>query len=168
MPSGWVSGRQARSKSVNVPGLIWRIVIQTKCSSTVASSRDRRDRQPLGTNAGQPLSKDYFSSSRDTDSAQPSVPKPAPHRPHSVSTSRRDGGHNRDCQCRAGGGQAPPNAPQGPAVNCMPCARGRRWHDASSHHRRAQEWGCRGRGRVTNPSRSGDVLPLPAARQPDQ
>jgi hypothetical protein len=38
MPSGCVSGRQARSKSVSVPGLIWRVVIQTKYSSVVASS----------------------------------------------------------------------------------------------------------------------------------
>ena len=42
MLSGCVSGRQARSKSVGVPGLIWRVVIQTKCSSTVASSRAGR------------------------------------------------------------------------------------------------------------------------------
>src|SRR5256714_1515169 len=37
MPSGWVSGRQARSKSANVPGWICRVVIQTKCSSIAAS-----------------------------------------------------------------------------------------------------------------------------------
>ena len=37
MPSGCVSGRQARSKPASVPGLIWRVVIQTMCSSTVAS-----------------------------------------------------------------------------------------------------------------------------------
>ena len=39
MPSGCVSGRHALSKSVNVPGLIRRVVIQTNCSSIVASSR---------------------------------------------------------------------------------------------------------------------------------
>ena len=39
MPSGCVSGRQALSKSVNVPGLIRRVVIQVKYSSIAASSR---------------------------------------------------------------------------------------------------------------------------------
>src|SRR6266704_3290610 len=39
MPSGCVSGRQALSKPTSVPGLIWRVVIQTKCSFIVASSR---------------------------------------------------------------------------------------------------------------------------------
>jgi hypothetical protein len=35
---GCVSGRQALSNSASVPGLIRRVVIQTKCSSTAASS----------------------------------------------------------------------------------------------------------------------------------
>jgi hypothetical protein len=52
MPSGWVSGRQALSKAANVPGLIWRVVIQTKCSSIVASSENQHGRSP-GTAAGQ-------------------------------------------------------------------------------------------------------------------
>jgi hypothetical protein len=55
MPSGCVPGRQARSKSASVPGLIWRVVIQTKCSSIVASS-DRR----AGIDAGDNRSSEYF------------------------------------------------------------------------------------------------------------
>jgi hypothetical protein len=38
MPSGCVSGLQALSNSVNVPGLILRVVIQTMYSSIAASS----------------------------------------------------------------------------------------------------------------------------------
>jgi len=38
MPSGCMPGRQALSNSASVPGLIRRVVIQTKCSSMVASS----------------------------------------------------------------------------------------------------------------------------------
>jgi hypothetical protein len=38
MPSGCVPGRQARSKSISMPGLIWRVVIQTKYPSMMASS----------------------------------------------------------------------------------------------------------------------------------
>src|SRR5258707_13646365 len=49
MPPGWVSGRQARSKSVSVPGLIWRVVIQTKCSSIMASCDPARP--PVGADA---------------------------------------------------------------------------------------------------------------------
>jgi hypothetical protein len=52
MPSGCVSDRHARSNSASVPGLSWRVVIQTKCSSTMASSPDRRGHQALGTSAG--------------------------------------------------------------------------------------------------------------------
>jgi hypothetical protein len=51
MPPGWVSGRQARSKSASVPGLSWRVVIHTTCSSIVASSRYRRGGQPIGASA---------------------------------------------------------------------------------------------------------------------
>ena len=38
MPSGCMPGRQALSNSASAPGLIRRVVIQTKCSSMVASS----------------------------------------------------------------------------------------------------------------------------------
>ena len=41
-PSGWVPGRQARSKSANVPGWICRVVIHTKCSSIVGLPRHQR------------------------------------------------------------------------------------------------------------------------------
>ena len=54
MPSGWRSGRQSRSKSASVPGLIRRVVIQTKFSSIAPSSRPARvaAADPAGGNPG--------------------------------------------------------------------------------------------------------------------
>src|SRR5215472_3044956 len=73
MPSGSVRGRHARSNSASMPGLIRRVVIQTKCSSIAASSwpppngRRLPGRQPpllrllLGiTHPGQPRSDGTF------------------------------------------------------------------------------------------------------------
>ena len=60
-----MSGRQARSKSTSAPGLGWRVVIHTTCSSTVASSLFRRGDQPLGAIAdSNPLSGEYSPAAR--------------------------------------------------------------------------------------------------------
>ena len=71
MPSGCVSGRHALSKSVNVPGLIRRVVIQTNCSSIVASSRTDAV-VATGTAAGRdPRFCDYSLSRRNPDGWRP-------------------------------------------------------------------------------------------------
>src|SRR6266516_7730696 len=74
MPSGWVSGRQALSKSASAPGLICRVVIHTKCSSIVAPSGSvgRGHRHRSGAAA---CFSDYFLSPGGAIDAAPPLPQ---------------------------------------------------------------------------------------------
>jgi hypothetical protein len=89
MPSGCVSGRHARPKSASVPGLIWRVVIQTQCSSTVASSRTAVATSPRRRRRRQPCQEIIFQATA-TLTAHNSRPGPAvPARPATAATAAR-------------------------------------------------------------------------------